>query len=58
MLTSPGRWEHAMIKDLLVNLATGIADDATLDYAVSLARTFEAHAAGVAFPLMHRWTSW
>jgi nucleotide-binding universal stress UspA family protein len=38
-----------MMKDLLVNLATGIADDATPDYAVSLARTFEAHAAGVAF---------
>jgi nucleotide-binding universal stress UspA family protein len=38
-----------MIKDLLVNLATGIKDDATIDYAISLARTFDAHLAGVAF---------
>jgi nucleotide-binding universal stress UspA family protein len=38
-----------MIKDLLVNLTTGIDNDGTLDYAVSLARTFDAHAAGVAF---------
>jgi nucleotide-binding universal stress UspA family protein len=38
-----------MIKDLLVNLATGINHDATIDYAVSLARTFDAHLAGVAF---------
>jgi hypothetical protein len=38
-----------MIKDLLVHLATGINDDATLDYALSLARSFDAHAAGVAF---------
>jgi nucleotide-binding universal stress UspA family protein len=38
-----------MIKDLLVNLATGIDHDATIDYAVSLARTFDAHLAGVAF---------
>jgi nucleotide-binding universal stress UspA family protein len=37
------------IKDLLVNLATGIEDDATIDYAISLARTFDAHLAGVAF---------
>jgi nucleotide-binding universal stress UspA family protein len=38
-----------MIRDLLVSLATGIRDDATLDYALSVARTFDAHAAGVAF---------
>jgi len=37
------------IKDLLINLATGINDDATIDYAISLARTFDAHLAGVAF---------
>jgi nucleotide-binding universal stress UspA family protein len=37
------------IKDLLVNLATGIADDATIAYAISLAQTFDAHLAGVAF---------
>jgi nucleotide-binding universal stress UspA family protein len=38
-----------MIKDLLVNLATGIKDDATIDYAISLASFFDAHLAGVAF---------
>ncbi len=38
-----------MIKDLLVNVAIGINDDATLDYALGLARLFDAHAAGVAF---------
>jgi nucleotide-binding universal stress UspA family protein len=38
-----------MIKDLLVNLTTGIEDDATIDYAISLATTFEAHLAGAAF---------
>jgi nucleotide-binding universal stress UspA family protein len=37
------------IRDLLVNLATGIDDDATIDYAISLARMFDAHLAGVAF---------
>jgi nucleotide-binding universal stress UspA family protein len=38
-----------MIKDILVNLATGIGSDATIDYAISLATTFEAHLAGAAF---------
>jgi nucleotide-binding universal stress UspA family protein len=38
-----------MIKDMLVNIAVGIRDDASLDYALSLARMFDAHAAGVAF---------
>jgi nucleotide-binding universal stress UspA family protein len=37
------------IKDILLNLTTAIDDDATIDYAISLARTFEAHLAGVAF---------
>ena len=37
------------IKDILVNLATGIADDATIAYAISLAQTFDAHLSGVAF---------
>jgi nucleotide-binding universal stress UspA family protein len=41
--------EGTMIKDLLVNIAVGIENDATLEYALALARTFEAHAAGVAF---------
>ncbi len=38
-----------MIKDILVNLATGIENDATIDYAISLATTFEAHLAAAAF---------
>jgi nucleotide-binding universal stress UspA family protein len=38
-----------MIKDILVNLATGIENDATMDYAISLATTFEAHLAAAAF---------
>jgi len=38
-----------MIKDLLVNVAIGVEDDATLDFALALARAFDAHAAGVAF---------
>jgi nucleotide-binding universal stress UspA family protein len=38
-----------MMKDILVNLATGIENDATIDYAISLATAFEAHLAAVAF---------
>jgi nucleotide-binding universal stress UspA family protein len=38
-----------MIKDLLINLAIGVGEDATVDYALSLASAFEAHAAAVAF---------
>src|SRR6202162_6174676 len=37
------------MKDLLVNLATGISDDTTIAYAISLAQTFDAHLNGVAF---------
>ncbi len=35
-----------MIRDLLVNLAIGVGDDATPDYALALARAFDAHLAG------------
>jgi nucleotide-binding universal stress UspA family protein len=42
------QYEGTMIKDLLVNIAVGIENDATLDYAFALAKAFEAHAAGVA----------
>jgi nucleotide-binding universal stress UspA family protein len=38
-----------MIRDLLVNLATDITEDATIDYAIALARMFEAHLAGIVF---------
>jgi nucleotide-binding universal stress UspA family protein len=42
--------EDTMIKDLLVNLAIGIPDDATVDCAIALAQTFDAHLAGFASP--------
>jgi nucleotide-binding universal stress UspA family protein len=38
-----------MIKDIIVNLTPGEARDPTAEYAVSVASTFEAHLAGVAF---------
>jgi nucleotide-binding universal stress UspA family protein len=38
-----------MIKDLVVNLAVGGARDVAGDYALALAKMFEAHLAGVAF---------
>ena len=38
-----------MIKDLLVNLSTGTKYHSALDYAVSFADAFEAHATAVAF---------
>jgi nucleotide-binding universal stress UspA family protein len=38
-----------MIKDLIVNLSTSVADDATATYAISLARELDAHLAAVAF---------
>lgn len=38
-----------MIKDLVVNLSVGAPRDAASEYAVSIARTFEAHIAGIAF---------
>jgi nucleotide-binding universal stress UspA family protein len=37
------------VKDLLINLASGIGGDATVDFAISLTRVFDAHLAGVAF---------
>ena len=38
-----------MIKDILVSLPVSASSSAVLDYAVSVATTFEAHLAGVAF---------
>lgn len=38
-----------MLKDILVHLATGIEDDATIDYAISVALAFDAHLAAAAF---------
>ena len=38
-----------MIKDILVNLSTTSEHDAARDYAISVARVFEAHLTGVAF---------
>ena len=41
--------EESMIKDILVNLSTQTDRDAACDYAISVAREFEAHLTGVAF---------
>jgi nucleotide-binding universal stress UspA family protein len=41
--------EDEMLKDMVVNLSIDANDDATRDYAISLARLFGAHLAGVAF---------
>src|ERR1700687_1061805 len=38
-----------MIKDIVANLSVGRSRDVTTDFAVSVAATFEAHLAGVAF---------
>ena len=38
-----------MLKDILLHLATGIQDDTTIDYAISVALAFDAHLAGAAF---------
>jgi nucleotide-binding universal stress UspA family protein len=38
-----------MIKDIVVNLTVGPTRDAVCDYAVSVASTFKAHLAGIAF---------
>lgn len=43
------RWGVMMIKDILVTLPAGDAPSAALDYAVTVARTFDAHLTGVAF---------
>jgi nucleotide-binding universal stress UspA family protein len=37
------------IKDLLLNLAIGVDNEGTTEYAISLARAFDAHLAAVAF---------
>jgi hypothetical protein len=38
-----------MIKDLVVNLSVGERPSPASDYAVSVAATFDAHLAGIAF---------
>jgi nucleotide-binding universal stress UspA family protein len=38
-----------MIKDLVVNLATGLDHDPAAQFALSIAATFQAHIAGIAF---------
>src|ERR1700738_1551562 len=39
----------SMIKDIIVNLEDRIARDPARDFAISIAETFDAHVAGVAF---------
>ena len=43
------KWRVMMIKDILVMLPAGDAPSSVLDYAVTLARAFDAHLTGVAF---------
>ncbi|HEY2134437.1 MAG TPA: universal stress protein [Xanthobacteraceae bacterium] len=38
-----------MIKDLVVNLGVGTTRDVAVDYAISIAETFDAHLCGIAF---------
>jgi nucleotide-binding universal stress UspA family protein len=40
-----------MIKDIVLHLSTRAGHTGTIDYAVSVARAFEAHLAGIAFAL-------
>ena len=40
-----------MVKDIVLHLSTRASGDATVDYAVSIAASFEAHLTGVAFAL-------
>jgi nucleotide-binding universal stress UspA family protein len=42
-------YETAMIKDLVVNLTVGAERDVVAQFALSVAQTFEAHIAGLAF---------
>ena len=42
------RWGNAMIKDIIVNLTVDASHDVAADYAISVARAFEAHLAGIA----------
>ena len=42
-------WRVMMIKDILVTLPTGDAPSVALDYAVSVARSFDAHLTGITF---------
>ena len=38
-----------MFKDIIVNLTVDATHDAAADYAISVARAFEAHLAGISF---------
>ncbi len=38
-----------MLKDIVVNLSVGVEQDVAAEYAISLARSFDAHLVGVAF---------
>jgi hypothetical protein len=38
-----------MIKDILVSVPVGASSTPAVDYAISVATTFDAHLAGVAF---------
>jgi nucleotide-binding universal stress UspA family protein len=44
-----GKWRVTMIKDILVTIPAGDTPSFALDYAVTIARTFNAHLTGIAF---------
>src|ERR1700730_16865279 len=49
LLASPFCGSMSMIKDIIVNLEHRIARDPARDFAITIAETFDAHIAGVAF---------
>jgi nucleotide-binding universal stress UspA family protein len=46
---SPRKESNAMIKDMVVNLGGSGTRDVAADYAISMAKAYEAHVVGVAF---------
>src|ERR1700716_2139243 len=48
-------WPHvrcrsiSMIRDIILNLEHGVARDLARDFAITIAETFDAHIAGIAF---------
>src|ERR1700693_4563205 len=47
--SAPGEEPQAMVKDIVVNLTGAAPQEFAADYAISLARLFDAHIAGIGF---------
>lgn len=43
------KWRVVVIKDILVTLPAGDTPPFAVDYAITVARTFNAHLTGIAF---------